>query len=161
MTSTGPSRVGTGSTVIELGRSIALISGLVILVACTPTQAGSAAQANRAADDFLLLLKNGRADATWSLLTPATQEAAYGGNLEAFRTDVLSAHWPRVSWDFSTVTDLDISWGVHVETGDSFPDFLVRAGIAGEWTDGIVLLVQFVDDRYFIAGQGLDEDLRR
>ena len=108
-------------------------------------------------------MADGRADEAWNHLTPETREAVYGDSRAEFTRDVIGAEWSEVRWEFGPVTDLDISWGVHVRVDEeTFPPFLVERGIAAGWDGfGIVLHVQTPEgNSYLIAGQGLDVDRR-
>jgi hypothetical protein len=74
---------------------------------------------------------------------------------------VANAEWGEGVWRPGPVTDLDISWGVHVEFDSAVPDFLINGGIASFWDEeGVLLLVQITGpETYVIGGPGLDERL--
>jgi len=147
------------------GRTLAPLVLLMstVLSGCFPqAQAGDPEQAALATHDFLTALSAGRVDYAWDHLTPATREAVYGDERAAFADDVTSADWRAFDWAIGPVTDYDISWGVHVEVEpDAIPEFLIDRRLAAPYdNEGIILLVQFTGDRYVIAGQALDTDLR-
>jgi len=137
-------------------RAAAVALALTLLTGCG--QDGTPQSATEAADDFLLALANGQHDAAWSHLSPATREVLWNDDSATFAAEVLVADWSSVTWEFGPVVDHDISWGVYVRmNANPVPDFLVARRLAGEWTDGIVLLVQTPDGGpYLIAGQSLD-----
>jgi hypothetical protein len=139
---------------------------LALTVAFTGcAQGGSQATAAAAADAFLSALVQGDADAAWSHLTPKTKQVIYDNDKTEFARDVDTADWSRMVWQMGTVTDLDISWGVHVEVNAAtVPPFLVEREIVtgGPESPTIILLVQIPGDpgNYLIAARGLDLDLR-
>lgn len=140
-----------------------LIALTVGLAGCA--QGGSQATAAAAAGAFLSALVQGDADEAWSHLTPETRQAVYQDDKTEFAKDVARADWSRMDWQIGTVTDLDISWGVHVEVDAArVPAFLIDRGIVsgGPESPMIVLLVQIPGDAgdYLIAARGLDVDLR-
>lgn len=148
---------------LSSGRQAASVLIVLTLVSCglggPPRQAGSPTTAMQAADAFLTALVGGRTVEAWSHLTPATQEVAYDGDGEAFARDVRTADWSGMIWEFGPVTDLEISWGVHVRVDEAaVPEFLLAKEIAAGWAGfGLVLHVQTPNDQpYLIAAQGLD-----
>lgn len=127
-----------------------------------PGQAGSPAQATQGADAFLKALARHDAQEAWSHLTPATRQVVYNDDELVFAHDVATADWLDLAWEFGPVTDLDISWGVHVVVNEGeVPRFLVERQLAAGWEGfGIVLHVQTpVGQPYLVAGQGLDTRL--
>lgn len=162
--STGSSRAGTGS--LWGGRLLApiLLTVAVAVSGCAPAdQLGSRQDAAAATDDFLGALTGGDAHYAWDHLTPATREALFAGDADAFAREVTSADWSAFQWEVGPITDYDTSWGVHVKAEiAALPNFLLNSGLAGEYDDGgIVLLIQFAESgEYVVAGQGLDTDLR-
>lgn len=165
MMSTGTSQAGIRSRGGILKRRLGIPLVLLVLAcvpACARTQLGDTASAANAADDFLLLLRDGDAEGAWDVLTPRTRDAGYDNEFERFAEDVAEADWDDAAWRPGPVTDLDISWGVHVEFESRIPDFLINGGIASYWSDeGLILLVQISGpETYLIAGPGLDTDSR-
>lgn len=146
-------------------RSTAAILALTVaLTGCA--QGGSETVAVQAAAAFLTALVQGDADEAWSHLTPETKQVVYHDDKAAFARDVDSADWSRMDWQMGTVTDFDISWGVHVEVdAATVPAFLVDREVVsgGPESPTIILLVQVPGDPgdYLIAGRGLDHDLRK
>ena len=149
------------------GRSRRLVPlGVLIVVlmsACSaPPQRGDPTVAADAAHAFLQSLTQGRVAQAWSVLTPDSRAAAYDNDAEAFADDVRSADWADFTWRIGPVTDLEISWGVHVESEpEQIPTFLIDRGIAGGWDDqGMLLLVQIAsEEQFLIAAQGMDTRL--
>ncbi|HEV8252905.1 MAG TPA: hypothetical protein VGQ66_05930 [Candidatus Limnocylindria bacterium] len=128
-------------------------------------QGGSQASAAVAADAFFSALVQGDAEEAWSHLSQKTRQVIYDNDMAEFAQDVGNADWSRFLWHTGTVSDFDISWGVHVEVdAAAVPAFLVdrRIVAGGPGSPTIILLVQIPGDPsdYVIAGQGLDVDLR-
>jgi hypothetical protein len=141
---------------------------LVFLVGCgvlfpdgARPQGGSPEIANQSADAFLRAVVAQRASEAWSHLTPGTRDALYQGDEAAFAHDVRSGDWSGVEWEFGPVVDHDISWGVHVRVVEGpVPPFMVERGLAANWAEGLVLLIQTpFEEPYMVAGQGLDTRL--
>jgi len=143
--------------------SASLLVLVVGLAACS--QGGNESIAAEAADAFLSALVRGDSDEAWSHLSPETKQVIYDNDMAVFARDVGNADWSRFLWHMGTVTDYDISWGVHVEVDAALvPDFLVdrRIVAGGPESPMIILLVQIpgAPSDYLIAAQGLDIDLR-
>jgi hypothetical protein len=145
--------------VLFLACAAAALSGCDLFSSGPDPQGGSPAIAAQATDAFLRALVQRDTAEAWSHLSPATQEVVYDNDQSAFARDVDAADWSRMTWQFGTVTDLDISWGIHVLVDEAtVPAFLVEREIAAGWSGfGIVLHVQTPEGRpYLIAAQGLD-----
>ena len=128
-------------------------------------QGGTEASAAAAADSFLSALVQRDVDEAWSHLTPKTKQVIYENVKADFKRDVDMADWSRMVWQMGAVSDLDISWGVHVAIdAPAVPAFLVERQLVsrGPLSRIMILLVQIPGDpgEYLIAGQGLDIDLR-
>jgi hypothetical protein len=150
----------TRRAVLFLACAAAALAGCDLFSSGPDPQGGSPAIAAQATDAFLSALVERDTAEAWSHLSPATQEVVYDNDQAAFAMDVDAADWSKMTWQFGTVTDLDISWGVHVLVDEAtVPAFLVEREIAAGWSGfGIVLHVQTPEGRpYLIAAQGLDE----
>ena len=143
---------------------------LLMLVACGDGEENHPEQAARAADAFLEMLVAKEIDQAWGTLTPATQRAAYGNDMEAFAEEVANAHWEQMRWRVQQPVWLDISWAVYVavEGGSTVvPAFLLERGIVDVWQEGdgaivrdrgILLLVQRTTfGTWVVPGKGLDQ----
>lgn len=142
------------------GLGFYFLLAVLLLSACgRPPQPGNEAVAAAAATDFLEHLVAGRANQAWEALTPTTRARTYDNDAETFAVDVASADWSSMQWRIGPVSNYDISWGVYVEVVDGdVPAFLTDREIAGEWSDGVFLLVQIHEDgSYAVAGQSMDE----
>jgi hypothetical protein len=140
-------------------RGAAVALALTLVAGCG--QDGTPQSATEAADHFLSALANDQQSVAWSHLSQPTREVLWNDDFAAFEADVLAVDSSWVTWEFGPVVDYDISWGVHVRmNANAVAEFLVARRLAGNWTNGIVLLVQIPDgDPYLIAGQSLDTRL--
>lgn len=134
---------------------VALLFAMPLLLAGCG-QAGSPAEANQAADDFLTALVDGDVDKAWSHLDARSQRIVYDDDKAAFASDVSDADWSELSWQFGPVVNLDNAWEVHVMADEAaVPDFLAETGIGPNWSgNGFIMYVQTSAGRpYLIAAE--------
>ena len=133
-----------------MGLGSGMVRPLVVAVFALPLllagcgQAGSPAEANQAANDFLTALVDGDVDAAWSHLDPRSQRLVYDNDKAAFANDLVEADWSHLSWEFGPVVNLDTAWEVHVMADEAtVPAFLDETGIGPNWSgNGFIMYVQ-------------------
>jgi hypothetical protein len=91
-----------------------------------PSHAGTPAEAEKIAVDWLAAVSGSQEDRGWSLLHPLTQERIYGRSQEAYLSEVGAIDWSGFEWEIARRPIWDGNW-------------LLTVDLPGE-TDAVVLL---------------------
>jgi hypothetical protein len=116
--------------------------------ACGRSQEEEADAAQKLVEAFLSAASSGEADRGWEYLSPVTQDALFGGDIEAYRQAADAAPWGGFDWEVIKVErDEPGLYQVVIHPVDDLPEFVDRFT---SWEDGLLtggptFMVRFID----------------
>jgi hypothetical protein len=129
-------------------RLIATLLLLAVAVGCGRSQDEEAAAARQLVEAFLSEARSGEADRGWEYLSPVTQDALFGADIEAYRQAADAAQWRGFELEVIKVErDEPGLYQVVIRPVDDLPEFVDRFT---SWEDGLLtggptFMVRFID----------------